>query len=61
MKCPSILVNFLVEFFENFSFPTYSIGFCQALPTLYQVDNETNEGLAVMVPVASTGDYLYFL
>merc|ERR1712223_1143616 len=25
-----------------------------SLPTLYQVDNDTNEGEAVMVPVAST-------
>merc|ERR1712018_731388 len=30
------------------------IGFSQGLPTLYKVDNETNEGSAVMVPVAST-------
>ena len=32
----------------------FSIGLSQALPTLYQVDNDTNEGAAVMVPVAST-------
>merc|ERR1712018_416925 len=30
------------------------IGFSQGLPTLYKVDNETNEGSAVMIPVAST-------